>query len=327
MTKKILLCSLVFVFVFCCFQSVSYAFLPFGQKRESSPKAEPVNEAPRAIPAAVGPKKLVGVAAFENKTNWSGQVNLGSGMADQLITSLMNSGRFIVLERQNVEAVLREQDFASSGRTTATGGAKSGKINRAQILIQGAITEFGATESSGGAIAIKGFALGGKQSKAMVGIDLRIYDTTTGQVLASKACRGEAKSSGSSIGYTGGDFGFATGGEAKTPMDLAVRAAIDQALDFIIIELDRVPWQGRIAMIKDDKIYINVGRTSGIQIGDKFGVYNEGESIVDPDSGMTLGSEMSQIGAIEVIKVDEKFSNAIPINGTGFEANNILKYE
>ena len=327
MTRKICLWSIAFVFVFCCFQPLSYAFLPFMEK-DSGAEAEPASPPPRAGAAgATGPKKLIAVADFENKTNWSGQVNLGTGMADQLITTLMNSGRFIVLERQSIEAVLREQDFAASGRTTGTGGAKTGKINRAQILIQGAITEFGASESSGGGIAIKGFAFGGKQSKAIVGVDLRIYDTTTGQVLASKACRGIAKSSGSSIGYSGGDFGFASGGESKTPMDQAVRAAIDQALGFIIMELDKVPWEGRIAMIKGDQVYINVGRTSGIKIGDKFGVFRPGEEIVDPDSGMTLGSEATKIGDIEVLSVEEKFSKAVPISGSAFEKSDILKYE
>lgn len=327
MIKKMFLVSIVFVFLCCFFQSVSYAFLPFLQQKEEAPQAQPAGEPPRAIPAAVGPKKLIAVAEFENKTNWSGQVNLGTGMADQLITSLMNSGRFIVLERESIEAVLREQDFGASGRTTAEGGAKIGHISRAQILIQGAITEFGSTESSGGAIAIKGFSLGGKQSQAQVGIDLRIYDTTTGQILASKACRGVAKSSGSSIGYSGGDFGFATGGEARTPMDFAVRAAIDQALLFIIAELDRVPWQGRVAMVKDDLVYINVGRTAGINTGDQFNVYREGEAIVDPDTGVSLGTEDTKIGRIEVMSVDEKFSKAAPINGMGFEKNDIVKFE
>lgn len=291
----------------------------------AQPRGEAV--APMAVPAAIGPKKLIAVAEFENKTNWSGQVNLGTGMADQLITALMNTGRYIVLERQNIQAVLKEQDFAASGRTTAEGGAKIGQISRAQILIQGAITEFGAHESSGGGIAIKGFAFGGKESSAIVGIDLRIYDTTTGQILSSKACRGVAKASGTSIGYSGGDFGFATSSEARTPMDFAVRAAIQQAVDFITIELNRVPWAGRVAMVKDGLVYLNVGRESGINIGDQFNIYREGEAVIDPDTGLTLGSETSRIGRVEVVSVEEKFSKATPINGSGFDKNDIVKFE
>ena len=207
---------------------------------------------PAALPAPTGPKKLVAVAEFENKTNWAGQVNLGVGMADQLITSLMDTKRFIVLERQSIQAVLREQDFASSGRTTAEGGAGTGKISRAQILIQGAVTEFEQRASSGGgAIAVKGFAFSSSEARAHVAVDVRIYDTTTGQILASKACKGSAKSSGGSFGYSGGDFGFMAGGEARTPLDMAVRDAINQAVFFIILELDKITWAARRGLLSE----------------------------------------------------------------------------
>lgn len=325
--SKIFDLLLVCVFMVSMLITNAFAFSPFGDNKNNPPKAQAVSgePVPAALPAVVGPKKLIAVADFENKTNWSGQVNLGTGMADQLITSLMNTGRYIVLERENIQGVLREQDFGASGRTTSEGGAKIGQISRAQILIQGSITEFGSTESSGGGIAIQGFSFGGSQSTAQVGIDVRIYDTTTGHVLASKACRGVASASGSSIGYAGGDFGFATGGEAKTPMDFAVRDAIQMAVGFITFELGKVPWAGRVANVKDNIIYINAGRENGIQIGDKFDVFKEGEAIIDPESGMSLGSETTRIGEVEVVAVEEKFSKATPMNGAGFEKNNIIK--
>ena len=322
--KRIIIVVLVMCFAFGLAPSVSYAF--WGQK--SAPRAETVEgDIPAAVPAAMGPKKLVAVAEFENKTNWQGQVNLGTGMADQLITSLMNTERYMVLERDNIEAVLREQDFGASGRTTKEGGAKIGKISRAQILIQGAVTEFGHQGGGGGGFNIKGFAFGGSGESAVVGIDLRIYDTTTGEVLASKACRGVAKASGSNIGYLDRDWGFSMGGEDRTPMDFAVRAAIQQAVNFITAEIDRVPWEGRIAMIKGGMIYINAGRKSGIKIGDQFIVFREGEKVIDPESGIELGSEISRIGEIEVVSVQEKFAKAAPLKGTLFEQNDVIKFE
>ena len=61
---------------------------------------------PQAVPypnpgmAAASPtKKVVAVAEFENKTNYTGQLNLGYGMADMLADALIKSGRFTVLER------------------------------------------------------------------------------------------------------------------------------------------------------------------------------------------------------------------------------------
>lgn len=283
--------------------------------------------APVVLPAPVGPKKLIAVAEFENKTNWSGQVNLGTGMADQLITALMNTQRFIVLERQSIEAVLQEQNIGASSRVTSEGGAKIGEISRAQILIQGAITEFQESTSGGGGFTYGGVTIASSEARAHVAVDVRVYDTTTGQILASKACKGTAVASAGSFGYADGNWGFAAGGQAKTPLDLAVRDAITQAVDFIVVELQRIPWEGRIAAVKENDIFINCGRTTGILVGDQFSVFKPGESIIDPETGLNLGSENKFFGKIEVIKVDEKFSKAVPIEGTSFERNDILKYE
>lgn len=321
---------IIILFLLC---DITYAGRYHGHRR--SERLHPEREAQKAkevvpivLPAPLGPKKLIAIAEFENKTNWAGQVNLGTGMADQLITALMNTGRFIVLERQSIEAVLREQDFGVSSRTTQEGGAKIGGLSRAQILIQGAITEFEQTALAGGG----GFSYGGvtitaTEAKAHVAVDVRIYDTTTGQILASEACKGIAKASGSGFAYSDGSWGFAAGGEAKTPLDYAVRDAITQAVNFIILELQKVPWGGRIAMVKENDIFINCGRLAGILLGDQFSVYKPGEPIIDPETGLNLGSENILIGKIEVIKVEEKYSKAIPIGGSGFERNDVVKYE
>lgn len=327
--------SIIILSLFLCC-SIAYAGRYHGHRRSerlrpegTTPRARKIEEAiPVVLPAPLGPKKLIAVAEFENKTNWAGQVNLGTGMADQLITALMNTGRFIVLERQSIEAVLREQDFGASSRTTEEGGARIGEISRAQILIQGAITEFEQSASAGGG----GFSYGGvtftaSEAKAHVAVDVRIYDTTTGQILSSKACKGTAKASGGGIAFTDSDWGFAAGGEARTPLDFAVRDAITLAVNFIVLELQKVPWEGRIAMVKENDIFINCGRTEGILEGDQFSVYKPGEAIIDPETGLNLGSENTLIGKIEVVKVEEKYSKVIPVSGTGFERNDIIKYE
>ena len=174
---------------------------------------------------------------------------------------------------------------------------------------------------------IKGFRIGGGGSSAIAGIDLRIYDTTTGHILASKACRGVAESSGADIGYYGGDFGFDMGGSSSTPMDTAVRAAIDQAVQFITFELNDVPWEGRVVMMKKGLVYINAGSAGGIQVGDRFLVLRVEEMIVDPETGLELGAETARIGEIEVLSVEDKFSKATPLSGTDFQKNDIVRLE
>lgn len=283
----------------------------------------------QAVPRGMsGPKKLVAVAKFENKTSVSGQINLDSGMSEQLTDALIQSGQFIVLERADVEGVLEEQNFGASGRATSTGGAKIGAMNRAQILIKGAITEFEMQESGGGqGLNIKGFSLGSSSSNAHVAVIIYLYDTTTGQVLDSQRCEGKAESGGLSIGVAQRDWGFGTSGFKSTPLGKATQMAIDNAVVYITRKMASVPWQGRIVKAEGDKLYLNVGRSGGINVGDEFNVYREGEALIDPESGLNLGAEATKIGRVQVTQVQDKFAIATPTAGSGFEPNNIVKFE
>ena len=79
----------------------------------------------------------------------------------------------------------------------------------------------------------------------------------------------------------------------------------DAFLDFssqIKSVLDEVSWEGRIAAIKGDKIYLNVGRISGVQIGDILKVVEDGSELYDPELGYHLGQIKGKVkGTIEVV--------------------------
>src|SRR6266404_3105929 len=116
-------------------------------------------------------KKIVAVSRFENKTSWQGQVSLGDGMADQLTDALMQSGQFVVMERQTIKDVITEQDFANSGRVQKAASAETGKLVSAQILVKGTVTEFeSASSGSENGVGFGGFKIGNKREEAHVGL-------------------------------------------------------------------------------------------------------------------------------------------------------------
>lgn len=47
----------------------------------------------------------------------------------------------------------------------------------------------------------------------------------------------------------------------------------------------KLDWLGRVAKIIGTRIYVNAGRTSGINLGDILKVVTEGQEIYDPESG------------------------------------------
>jgi len=319
-----------YLFILLCF-IMAALLLGIGDSYAKSKKDEEVEVV--ELPPIKGPKKTIAVMDFENKAGAAAEWNLGSGMAEMLTTALVNSNRFIVLERQAISDVITEQDFGASGRTTDVGAAKIGKILNAQTLVRGAVTEFGESASGGGSgFGYAGINVGLSSSKAHVAVNIRLYDATTGQVIDSLRCEGKATASGISGGYSGselGGFTFGTSAFTKTPLGKATQEAIDRAVRFIIEKMDQVSWQGKIVDIKEGVVYINAGANSNVFVGDEFTVYKKGEELIDPDTGVALGSEDKKIGRIQVVSVEEKFAKANAVSGSmgSFGRGDIIKLD
>src|SRR5262249_39053433 len=66
--------------------------------------------------------------------------------------------------------------------------------------------------------------------------------------------------------------------------------------------------------VEGTRAWINLGDLSGIKVGDRFGVFDAGEALIDPDTGAKLGSDERQTGSGAVVEVQSKFA---VINFTG----------
>ncbi len=195
-----------------------------------------------------GPKARIAVARFTDKTRkgwYTGSI--GDGMSDQLATALFNSNRFILLERQILGDVLAEQDLASAGRVSQQTAAPTGQIEGAEILVTGAVTEFdpGASGGSGSTSGLFGLdvgtllgAISGGYKRAHLAIDIRLIDTRTSRILAATSVEGEATDvdmGGALLGATGGSaLSGSLAGWENTPIEKALRVAINLAVDFVV---------------------------------------------------------------------------------------------
>lgn len=255
-------------------------------------------------------KKTVAVFEFANDSGYVSWARMGNDFSDQLSDALIQSGKFIVLSRRDLDVVMAEQDLANSDRFAKSNTAKIGKVIPAQILIKGSIVDFEENTSSGGqGFSIKGVSLGTKRSSTSIGVMVQLIDSTTGEILDSKRVDGEAKAGGLSLGYSG-SFDLNSSDFKKSPVGKATQMCIDRAVEYIAQKMEDFPWEGKVVTVKDDLVYLNAGANAGITVGDMFSIYSEGEALIDPDTGMNLGSERSKIADVKVTDVQEKFSKA-----------------
>ncbi len=266
-----------------------------------------------------GIKKRIAVTSFVNKVSGvPGNQNIGEGMSEMLITELIKTGRFVVIERQALQDILAEQELGMTGIVNRETAAKVGQILGAQIIVRGVVSEFSMRKSGGGGdITIKGFSLGTKSSNAHVAVDIRMIDASTGQILHSHNASGTAVSTGLTFGYAESDFDFKAGGFQKTPLGQATRQAIQSSVSFIVNKMKQMPFTAKVIKSKGNNIYINSGSLMNVKPGDRFNAFSKGEEFIDPDTGLNLGSEETLVGTVEISDVKDKYSIGLLKSGSG----------
>ena len=259
------------------------------------------------------------VTKFENKANWRGQWELGHAWGTIFTDQLVQSGRFIVLGEADMRgAAMQEQDLAATGRMA--GGKKAPKMGRmtpAQLLVKGAITHVQETKGGGGGFGFRGITVGGDAGSAEINVTIYLVDTSTGQVKASKTVIGTSGRRGLRLGYHGSKLGGLTGdlgGFEKDNMGKATMDACNQALEFLVAQLDSIPWEGSVALAKPDRLIVNRGSRDGVAVRTRFDV-GKVEEVVDEDTGEVIDSSMTKLGTVSVTEVKEKVSYTTPLAG------------
>lgn len=198
-----------------------------------------------SLPAYSGPKASIAVADFDIKaTKATGEI--GSGLREILVTALINSNRFLVIERQAQAAVIQEQGISASGAAGAGNGeAQKGKNKTADLIITAVVTEFepqasggrdGVGGGGGAGSGVLGGLLGSALNKAHVVLNIRIVDTSTSEALVSRLVQGQASDvAGPIMSGFFGSWGLGTGlfAYANTPMEKAMRICIIEAVRYI----------------------------------------------------------------------------------------------
>ena len=100
----------------------------------------------------------------------------------------------------------------------------------------------------------------------------------------------------------------------------------DALLDFtpkLTEALRFVSWEGRIAALQGEKVYLNVGKISGVKVGDILKVVEDSNEIYDPELGYHVGKVQGRVkGTLEVVGFFGQ-DGAISVlhSGAGFKEN------
>lgn len=238
-------------------------------------------------------KRLVAIGRFTNETKYGKGIffdvernnPLENQAADILGTKLVASQAFILLERQDFDAVQEEAALKGNSETLSKVGA--------DYLIFGSVTEFGRRVEG-----TRDLFSRTKTQTVYAGVSLRLVDVATGEVIYSEEGKGEASRTAKSVLGFGEQAGF-----DAALSDQAISAAISKLTENIIRNCTSRPWRSFILSAEDDVIIMAGGQSQGLKVGDVFQVISKGKRVQNPQTGMMMELPGKPVAKVRVLSM------------------------
>lgn len=159
------------------------------------------------------------------------------------------------------------------------------------------------------------------RAKITATVQIRMVNTKNGSLLLNETRTADIEDTTTRVG----ERAFSDRNLENDPklIESVVTEAFRTTIPKILQAVEKQSWEGRVAMVKGDRIYLNSGRLTGLNIGDIMKVTEEGEDIYDPENGSLIGKAPGRLkGTVELISYFGK-DGAIGIvhSGSGFREN------
>lgn len=230
-------------------------------------------------------KRKVAIGRFSNETQYAKGLfydkendPMRKQALDILSSKLASSGKFILLEREDLDVLVAES------------GADMNKIG-ADYIILGSITEFGRKAQG----EQKVFS-STKTQTVEAGVSIRLVEAATGLIIYSDEAKGFAETTTKQTMGIGGTAGF-----DATLSDKAISAALSQLVENIINKCMDKPWKSYILSVDDGSYIISGGASQGLAPGDTFIVYKKGKIVTNPQTGLKIELPGTKTGSVTVL--------------------------
>jgi hypothetical protein len=108
-------------------------------------------------------------------------------------------------------------------------------------------------------------------------------------------------------------------------LEKALPQILKRQVSAVSSELSEEPWSGKILSVDEQNVLINAGADVGIEPGQLFGVYEEGESI-RCQNGKTFQLLGKKVGEIKASSVMENRSAAVTQSGGPFVPGQVIRF-
>ncbi|PVM71956.1 curli production assembly protein CsgG [Caulobacter radicis] len=256
----------------------------------AGPCAAFAQDAERPAVAANQPllKRKIAIGRFTNTTRYGKALlldaerdPLADQASDMLTSRLVDSGKFIVFDRGDLDGLQREQQAAGV----------DGKLVGVDALVVGSVTEFGRKVEGK-----SGFLNSKMRQIASATVEVRLVDVRTGHAFFS------TKGTGSASVEVGEVAGFGSkAGYDSTLNDKAISAAISDLMTNVLQKLEERRWFSDVLQVRGAQVFISGGPSQGLKVGDRLKLETRGETLTSAQTGLPIRLPGQPIATLEVV--------------------------
>ena len=218
-------------------------------------------------------------------------------LSSELITFLVNTRKFDVIERDRINGILMEQEFSASGMVDAQSAIQMGKLIGTDYMVMGKIEVVRATQQSK-AIPYTDYMK--HTTKGDMIVNMRIVDTRTGKIVSAKKVKTHSTIDG------------------KQTAEVFLDQLKEDTVRKIVVEVIDGVFPIKIVGLSGSSVFLNRGAGAvNFAVGDHLDVFLMGEDLIDPDTGESLGNTEIKIAEIVVTAIQSKKSVANIVNVIG----------
>jgi hypothetical protein len=257
-----------------------------------------------------GPRKRILVLPFINESIEKDAMVSKVGR-EALLAGLRQTDNFVIVDNQDIPRDLNT--FLKDGKYDFEGISKLANQLGISAIVEGKVRQLRGHQSG--------------DSTGLIRAEKTVVDATVSLRAYSPAQHKEIMAESRSANSESQTHRMAGEEPSNALNPDLVHDAIFSAFQGMILPLvkamDKLSWGGRIALINGERIFLNAGKLTGINIGDILRVSEDGEDIFDPTTGSLIGQAPGRMkGTLEVISFFGKDGSVTIVHsGSGFKEN------
>lgn len=234
----------------------------------------------------------VAIGTFVNKSTLS--ENYYTGLVDRITDAIVNTRKFQVIDNARLKELIEERQ-AKIASGMAGDQQPGSNIAIAGFLIYGTVmnVQFDKKETQNRYFAKS-------EVTCDIELNLRFSDVETGKILASKTVRGKYTESRSVNNAVSLKTNF-----EQAAFDGAMQKVCRNACNALL----ELAYPAKIIAVNGSEIYVNLTPELAAK-GDVFDIFETGEELRDPDTGLTLGKREILLGRITISELKPKYAIA-----------------